>query len=225
MFAASSVITVTMAAHDLFVVALAACGWFVVAYTLMRRNPAAGDVAIFGAVLVTLGGLCRAFWTLLAATMNWQIAWLGNVLFPLLSAGFICLAWALWRGLRGKLAVGDADAAWTWGAPIVLSVGALGLAAVCETRYAGRGWFWTLLAMATVMNFLAIAQLVGRALIWKLPVAAVAFALHLVTVFTLAGLSDQSGTAQFLKQIINTLSQGAFMVAAILLQRRSSAET
>ena len=208
-----------MALHDLFVVLLAGCGWFVVARMLMGRNSASGDVAVFGAALITLGGLCRAFWTLLGATIGWEVAWLGNILFPLLCAGFICLAWALWRGRGAK--INEDDSLLSWGVPILLSVALLGFAVFFEQRQPGRGWFMTMLVTATATNLLAITQLIWRAWERHARLAALFFVLHIIALLSLAGLSSQTGTLQFLKQAINTLSQGAFLAAALMLQKRS----
>jgi hypothetical protein len=213
--------TMPMAVHDLFVVLLAGCGWFVVARMLMSRNVASGDVAVFGAALITFGGLCRVFWTLLGATtIGWEVAWLGNILFPLLCAGFIFLAWALWRGLRGAK-LNEGDSLLSWGVPILLSVALLGFAALFEKRYPGRGWFMTLLVTVTATNLLAITQLIWHARKCRAHLAALFFVLHIIALLSLAGLSSQTGTLQFLKQVINTLSQGAFLAAALMLHKRN----
>ena len=186
----------------------------------MGRNSASGDVAVFGAALITLGGLCRVFWTLLGATIGWELAWLGNILFPLLCAGFIFLAWALWRGLRGAK-LNEGDSLLSWGVPIFLSVALLGFAVFFEQRRPGRGWFMTMLVTATATNLLAITQLIRHAWKQRARLAALFFVLHIIALLSLAWLSSQTGTLQFLKQVINTMSQGAFLAAALMLHKRN----
>ena len=67
-----------------------------------------------------------------------NITWLGNILFPLLGPGFICLAWAVRLGWRTPPP--DANAlARAWLVPILLILMVFGLAATSENYYAGRG--------------------------------------------------------------------------------------
>lgn len=210
--------SLALAAHDYCVVALAAVGWFFISRILAQRDTACADVAFFGLALVTLGGLGRASWTLLAALWGWDIEWLGNTLFPLLSAGFICLAWAVWCGLGSDT---EANLLKIWLVPIGVSVAAFGVAAWGETRYAGRGWLMIMVSVVTLANLLLVLQLIYCALKWNLPWVAACFGAYLATVFVLAQLSNQEGSLHFIKQSINLVSQILFLTAAFMLYRRS----
>ncbi len=205
---------------NLLVVLLAAAGWCVVARMLARRSVVAGDVAYFGLSLLVLGGLGRSLWTLFNSLWGMNITWLGNILFPLLGPGFICLAWAVRLGWRTPPP--DANAlARAWLVPILLILMVFGLAATGENHYAGRGWFLVMLGCTTLANFAAILQLIIQAGRWRVSSAIVCYALHLLMVFALAGMSGQTATLQIFKQSLNALSQIAFLAAALMLQRRA----
>lgn len=210
--------TLSLAVHDYCVVALAAVGWFFVGRMLSQRDTVCADVAFFGLALITLGGVARASWTLVAALWGLDIEWLGNALFPLLVPGFICVAWAIWCGFRPAA---EPNLVKIWLVPLTVSIAAFVLAAVGENSYAGRGWFIAMVGLVTLANLLLVMQLIYHAIRWHEPWAVGCFVAHLGAVFLLARISDQADSMHFFKQNINLLSQIFLLAAAFMLQRRA----
>jgi hypothetical protein len=187
-----------------------------VAQMLARRNPLCGDVAFFGVVTVTLGGLSSALWRTNSRFGLENAFWLGKILFPLLCAGLISLAWALWQDWRRGAA---ATAAQAWLGPIVLTAIIMPTAVFFERQHAGRGWFFSMIVVVTTANLLAIGQLLWRARQWRAPLAAALLVSHLLAVVALSAMSGQGEGRRVAVQLTNTLSQAAFVAAAFLLRR------
>ena len=213
-------VSVPMALEDYAPVVLSAIGWVYVARMLARRVPAWGQLAWLGLALVTLGGLSKATWKLIYAAGAMDVGPLNTALFVLLCPGFIALAWALWRSANRQ-----PSAAQVWAAPLILTVLALGAAAYLGLVKGSRAWFALLIGLTTLGNTATAVWLLRRALKWGLPFLAVLFFLNLAGSFALARMSDQTVTLQWIKQGISTLSQAAFMFAAIKLYRHSLTES
>jgi hypothetical protein len=75
------------------------------------------------------------------------------------------------------------------------------------------------LGTTVIFNLAFSFQLIFRAFQNKIRLAVGLFILNLICIFTLASIGDQTVTLQWIKQIIGTISQGSFAVAALLLYR------
>jgi hypothetical protein len=213
-------ISLPLAIQDYLPVALFAVGLFFVAKMISNRNQSAGNLAFLGGVLVTLGGLFKASWKLVQAVGGSDIPFLNNSLFTLMSAGFICLAWAFWQSRQSL-----SSALKIWFVPILLIALIWSIAGYFGFFTESRIWFFILLGATTLANLALLFQLIHRAFQNKLWLAVGLFLINLIVIFLLARSSDQTVTLQWVKQIINTVSQLSFAVASWkLLQNQVSLE-
>ena len=211
-----------MALEDFLPVVLSALGFSWIAKALTRNQAAAGQLAWVGALLIVLGGFSKALWKLVIASTGTDIVWLRESLFPLMGPGFVLLAWALWRGLKGR----KYTAAQIWAVPLLLSSLALAAAGYLAMTQANRRWSLLLLIVTTLGNVWASGQLIVNAGRRKAMGAALLFLYNLLTIFLQARLArmEQTITLQWLEQLNNTLSWAAFAAAAWLWQREQYRE-
>jgi hypothetical protein len=209
--------SITMALEDFIPVAFSAFGFFLIARALARQQAAVGSLAFTGATLIVLGGFLKALFKLIAASAGAQITWLSDSLFPLMSAGFVLMAWALWCGLQGR----PLSAAQVWATPLLIALLVLGLAAYLGFVQGNRRWSLWLLMVTTLGNVLTSLQLIRHSWRHQLRAAAGLFLYNLLTIFLQARLArmEQTITLQWIEQLNNTLSWAAFAVAAWLWQR------
>ena len=73
---------------------------FCIARLARDLAPSSEPMALSGAALVVLAGLCKALWKLILALGGPDLPWLANALFPLMAPGFTLLALALWQAQR-----------------------------------------------------------------------------------------------------------------------------
>ncbi|MBN2886721.1 MAG: hypothetical protein JXM75_08455 [Chromatiaceae bacterium] len=174
--------TLALALYDFVPVLLTAIGlWWLVRY-VADHLPAALGMAALGALLILLGGLAKALWKLLAATLGLKLPWLSEALFPLMAPGFVLLAVALWSATQPARL--SQRGRWLLALGVLLAAGlAVGLRQwVLEIP---RGWFLPLLTLASLgslgVNLLLIAAAV-RLRRWEVVVL---LALNLAMVFAL----------------------------------------
>ncbi len=211
-------INLPLALQDFMPTILFAVGLYFVAKMISRENRAAGNLAYFGGVLVTLGGVFKASWKLIQALGGADIPFLNNSLFTLMSAGFICLAWALWQSKNKEI-----DTVKLWSVPLILISMFWLIAAYFGFFTESRAWFFILLGATTLANLAMLFQLVFCTFKNKLWLAFALFLINLTVIFILARTSDQTVTFQWIKQLINTISQASFAIASYVLL--SNAET
>lgn len=209
-------INLPLALQDFMPVTLFAIGLFFVARMISRKNKSAGNLAYFGGVLVTLGGVFKASWKLIQALGGADIPFLNNSLFTLMSAGFICLSWALWKSRED-----ETDAVKLWSVPLILISMFWLIAAYFGFFTESRVWFFILLGATTLANLTLLFQLISRTYKNKLWLALVLFLVNLTVIFILARASDQTVTFQWIKQLINTVSQTSFAIASYILLSKS----
>lgn len=218
--------SVVMALQDYMPVALSGAGLFILARMVAQMDKAAGKMAFSGAGLVTLGGLCKATWKMVMALSAGQtdLTAMNDVLFWFLSTGFILFASALWYGQRNTW--GTRRAANIWIVPCVLIGLTWAMAAYAgtqlydPTREGRQLWFFILLGVATIANFVAGGLAIWQARKQNMGWVTGLFVLNLVSVILLQGLarlSQDSASLQWVQQLINTLAQAAFVWAAIKL--------
>jgi hypothetical protein len=210
--------SITMALEDFIPVAFSAFGFFLIARALADKQAEVGTLAFAGATLIALGGFLKALFKLIAASAGQRISWLSEGLFPLMSAGFVMVAWALWRGLKEQ----RSSVAQIWTAPLLIALSALGLAAYLGFAQGNRRWSLLLLIVTTLGNVLASAQLIRHSWRRDQRAAAALFLYNLLTIFLQARLArmEQTIALQWVEQINNTLSWAAFALAAWLWRRK-----
>jgi hypothetical protein len=187
----TEVATVPLALDDFVPVVLAGLGCIWLARATDRPP------AVVGAVLVLLGGLCKATWKLLLGVTGNNVPYVDDLLFVLLAPGFALLAWGLLRRQLPLLA------------PLGLSAAAL-LGAVALRSSAPLLLLTVLGATATGVLALLRARAADDL------VAATLFGVQLVMAFALVPFagSGQSLSHQWWEQSLNTVGQGAFALGA-----------
>jgi hypothetical protein len=206
-------ISLALALEDILLVAFFAVGLFFVGKMILSECGICGKLAFFGGFLVALGGFLKVSWKLLIALFQTDVAPFNNLLFAFQTAGFICLAWALWRSRK------ENNPTIYWLVPLLLITFILSFAAYFAFVKETRTWFAILLGTTVIFNLAFSFQLIFRAFQNKIRLAVGLFILNLICIFTLASIGDQTVTLQWIKQIIGTISQGSFAVAALLLYR------
>lgn len=194
----TEVATVPLALHDFVPVVLAGLGALWVARST-RRGP-----ALVGAVLVLLGGLCKAGWKLNLALTGDDVALIDDLLFAFLAPGFALLAWSL---VRRELPLA---------LPLAISAAALLGAALLEHTAP--------LLVLTIVGATATSVLAIRRALAADDLAAVGlFALQLTLAFALVPFAGagQSISNQWWEQSLNTIGQGAFAVGGWRLLQHS----
>lgn len=210
-------INLPLALQDFMPTLLFAVGLFFIAKMIANRNAAARNLAYFGGFLITLGGVLKATWKLVQAVGGSDIPVLNYSLFVLLSAGFICLAWAFWKSRKSKNSVNE-----IWTVPLILIVIIWTIAAYIGFLTDSRAWFFLLLGATTLANVVLLFGLIFRSFQNKLWFVVALFLVNLIVVFALARMTDLSVTMQWIKQFINTIAQAAFAVASWLLLQKES---
>jgi hypothetical protein len=214
------IIDLPLAVQDFMPIALFATGLFFIARMISRKNKMCGILAYFGGLLITLGGSFKAVWKLIQGFGGNDIPVLSNSLFVLLSAGFICVAFALWRSQRRVEAM---NLAHVWTTPVALVAVAWAVAGYVGFFTNSRAWFFILLGITTSANVALLLQLIYRAL-KPAPIylAVGLFIVNLIVIFTVAGNSNQDVTFQWFKQAMITLGQASFAIGAWLLLKKGS---
>ena len=200
---------------------LSAIGLFLIARMLKQKNELVGELAYIGTMLIVAGQAMQALWRLLRAASGHDYHWLYNGLLVLVVPGSVCLAWALWKGLRNS--VTGMTAGQVWLLPLSLNAGLLALTAASRVIIGGRAWFVLLSIAAMLAGIAASLQLTRRAIHYRLTFAAMLFLIALVMPLALARMTGQgmaTQAAEWTRQISNTISQAAFALAAFQLARK-----
>ena len=215
-----------LALEDFIPVVLSATGLFFIARKVSAVDSGLGRLAVLGFFLIALGGFAKAAWKLIFALTGLDLVWLDNSLFILLAPGFILLTWALlWEG---RLLQGRERPRSFWVVPLGLTAAVAAAALLLLATAGGRAWFFQLLGVTTVANFTAGYLLIRQAAARQLQFVALLFARNLLLTLGLAGMAripDQTVGLQWIEQIVNTFSQGAFAYAAWRLYRFFSPRT
>ncbi|HMV82907.1 MAG TPA: hypothetical protein PKC13_32530 [Blastocatellia bacterium] len=199
---------------------LSAFGLFVIARMLKRKNEIIGELAFTGALMMTVGNLLGAVAKLLNATKGTDTEGMSRAAFLLLAPGAVCLAWALWQGLRDGAAKVSGGSVWL--TPLFLNAGLLALTAATKLVRGGRAWVTLLLTVLTVAGVAAGVQLARRALQHQQIVVAGLFLLSLVMSLTLHRIGGEGSSAEateWAKQVSNLIAQGALTFAAYKLSQ------
>ncbi len=204
----------SLALEDLLPVIFFGIGLILLARMIGEMHSPARGRATLGAILITLGGLTKVVWKIVIAATGTDINGLDDLLFVFLAPGFILLAWATGEAQRaGK----GQSIQRTWIFPaVLLGLGILGAGYTGFTQ-TGRTWVYILLATTTIANVWASALFIRHARQEGLKLAAGLFFVNILLVFVLSGMGripSQTVALQWVEQIINTFSTGAFAFAA-----------
>jgi hypothetical protein len=216
-----------IAIQDFMPVALTLFGGLQLASWVGRARPEWKRPAAIGTVMLVLGGAAKATWKVIASISQDNVRPLSSVLFFLLSAGFLLLAWQMLRTQhldRGASAPRERESPFR----IPAIIAAIGwLAALIAS--AATGW-----SRAYVVPVLALSSLASLAVVWsgvraalrrQLPLVAAAFVFNYVGVLVLTRLSrlpDQSVSLQWFEQGINTAATAAFAFAGWSLNKSAA---
>ncbi len=206
--------TLGLALEDFAPVLLSFAGMWLVAGMVGKLHSTAGQAAKIAAVLIGTGGLLKATWKLIIASTGNDLAWMDNSLFVFLAPGFTLMAAALWAGQRGLK--GRGVNAGIWAIPLGI-IAIFGIGAWFTAQNGGRTWVFVLLGLTTLANTITSLLLIRQARWNSLSWVAGFFALNLLLIYILSGMAridPQTIPLQWTEQIINTLSQGAFLLAS-----------
>jgi len=217
--------SVGVALFDFIPVLITAAGMLFLARGISVVHQQLAPVAYAAALLIPLGGLCKASWKLLVAVQSLYIDWLENLLFILMAPGFIAMAYCMFhtrmvwrRGAAAEHPRYSRPRLALWLAFPLLA--GLGLAwAKPETRL----WFFCLLGITTVANaallFNAIAAARWSGLGW--PVSALLL-YNFVATLALSGLSrlPDGETTAWIQEGVNFSAQAALALGLWQLSRR-----
>jgi hypothetical protein len=154
-------------------VLFSATGLFLIARTLKRKSEITGELANIGAALIVAGELLRAIWQLIYAATGADYARIGKGQIVLMAPGFVCFAWALWRGLGNRAT--ELTAGQVWLLPLFLNAVLLALTSTSRVILGGRSWFMILFTVTALGGIAASLQLARRALQQRLTFAAISF--------------------------------------------------
>ena len=210
-----------LALYNFLPVLFTALALFCIARLARALAPANEPMALLGAALVVLAGLCKALWKLILALGGPDLPWLANALFPLMAPGFTLLALALWHAQRET----PAPPRRPWLMPLALIGLGYGIAALRSWGLAvERGWFLPLMTLASLANLTLTALLLRetwrRRALWLAPL----FLVNLAMVFALqriARIEPKTLSLHWLEQSLTALGAGAFALGACLLYRRA----
>lgn len=219
--------SVIMALQDYMPVALSSVGMFYLARFVARHNANFGKAAYIAWILTTLGGASKATWKLLMALSEGanNVTFLNDSLFYLMGAGFTVMAFMLWyvqREASGRTvpAIGH---------PAVLPIAIVALftalsLGMAVARPEARTWYIIMLALTTVGNFATGGLAIRQSLRQQDRVAAALFAFNLVAILMLTGMAriERTIALEWVSQISNTISNGAFAYAAYRVAMRVS---
>lgn len=215
--------SVTVALFDYVPVVLTATALLLLLRGLAGNLPLQAPALWLAALLIPLGGACKATWKLLIALGNPPLPWLENLLFLLLAPGFAALCWGLSRcmavraGRQARDAASGPLLAACFGLPPAL---ALALALALPDS---RAWFFWLLACTIAANITLVSLAIVASHREGLPVTSrLLLAYNLVAVIAMSGLSrlPPGETTAWIQQSVNFSAQAALAIAFWMLGRQ-----
>lgn len=213
--------TLSLALFDFIPVFLSGLGLVFLAQMVSRCDVTSGRMAYLAALLIFLGGLSKAVWKTNYVVTGVDIAWMNNVLFVFLGPGFTLLSWAIWNAQQVMAGRPIPKHVWLRPLAVILLFG-VGAISARMAQPAERYWFFILLTMTTFANMAVAVLLIQQSRQQGQPLAAALFLFNIVAVFVLSGLArvpEQTPVLQWVEEIINACSQGAFAFAAWRLTR------
>lgn len=208
----NSVYTISLALEDYVPVILFSVGLFLLSKMIAKMDERSGRLAYLATILITLGGLFKASWKLILAATGTEVAWLQDILFVLLTPGFIFLTWAIFSAQQERRAP---ESIWVW--PLILSLSSLVAAYYISVRIEGRSWVFMLMGVTTIFNVAVSSLVIRQSLQQNMRAIGLLFLLNIVLVFVLGGIAfspEPQLRTGWIEQLTNTISTGAFAFAA-----------
>ncbi|MCA9951863.1 MAG: hypothetical protein KDE48_19565 [Anaerolineales bacterium] len=208
--------TIAMGLEDFLPVIFSGIGLYFVVHMIGRFDKTSGRMAFWGAFLIILGGVFKASWKLNIAATGQDIVWMADSLFLLLGPGFTLLSWALFSAQL--IMAGKDIPRMMWLRPLlVIALFVVGAAAA--STQGGRTWIYIMLTLTTFANLAVVVLLIKQSNQQGVKTAAGLFLFNIIAVFALSGMArmPQTVSFQWIEQGLQTLSQGAFAIAAYQL--------
>lgn len=206
--------TVSLALFDLIPVVLSVVGCLFLARLSARAVPSVRSTALAGVVLIGIGGGSKALWKIILTTLDTDITWMEQLLFPFLSTGFILLLWSLWSAIVGRRIL------W-WPFALVLVLGFAGTIASQKST--------ALLAVAAgaalMTSGVAIRWAVRERAAAPVVLYAVGMGFSIVLAYLAGPKIEQTLTMQWIEEGVNVVGQGCFLLASYLLWRVSTTDS
>jgi len=206
--------TVSLALFDVIPVVLSVIGCSFLARLSARSLPSVRTTALAGVVLIGIGGGSKALWKIILTTLDTDITWMEQMLFPFLATGFMLLLWSLWSAIVGRRIL------W-WPFALVLVLGFAG------TIASGRST--ALLAVAAGSALMTSGVAIRWAVRERAPLPVVLYAVGMGFSLVLAYLAgpkiEQTLTMQWIEESVNVVGQGCFLLASFVLWRVSTSDS
>jgi hypothetical protein len=201
--------TVGLALFDVVPVVLSVLGCWLLARLSARTLPSVARTAYLGVVLIAVGGGAKALWKIVLTTLDTDVTWMEQMLFPFLSVGFMLLLWSLWSAIVGRRIV-----RWPFVAVVLL-----GFAGTIATQRSTP-----LLAVAAGAALMTSGVAIRWAVLVRSAIPVVLYAVGMGFSIVLAYLAgpkiEQTLAMQWVEEGVNTVGQGCFLLASWLLARR-----
>ncbi len=209
-----STYTVSLAVFDIVPVALSVLGCWFLARLSYRVIPGLRPVALLGVVLIAIGGGSKALWKIILTTLDTDVTWMEQMLFPFLATGFLLLLWALWSAIVGRRIL------W-WPFALVLVLGFAGTIA--------SGKSTALLAVAAGAALMTSGVAIRWAVRERAPLPVVLYAVGMGFSIVLAYLAgpkiEQTLAMQWVEEGVNVVGQACFLLASYVLWRVSTSDS
>ncbi len=217
--------SLSVALFDFLPVLLCATALAFLAQGISRKHHAIAPLAWGAALLIPLGGLCKASWKLSVALGQAPTDWLENLLFIFMAPGFVIMAYSFSRAHRAwRLGISAPQAQFS-GARLLLwiAVPAGGSLSLYLLSSETRLWFFWLLGITTLANASLLIQALLAArwsgLGWPTMAALV---YNLLATFALGGLArlPDSEASAWIQEGLNFSAQAALAFGFWRLGRR-----
>ncbi|MEH6549222.1 MAG: hypothetical protein V7711_09020 [Pseudomonadales bacterium] len=214
--------TLGLALMDFVPVILSGIALIMFSKMISIRSRSAGQTALMGGLLVLGGGLCKATWKTLVVVIGQDITVLNNLLWLLMAPGFTLffaalLQWSLHASHKAPKIL-----------PIVMSLAVFGVGYYFfRTQADSRIWFLVLLGATVLFSTGSSITLMIHSAKVKIWLAFVFLLANVVCSFTmsyLARLPEQTAALQWIEEGLNIVSQGSFLIAAIMLYRNAKTD-
>ncbi|TKB46071.1 hypothetical protein [Thalassotalea mangrovi] len=218
--------SLALALFDFVPVIFSSIGLILIARMIAAIEPKLQRIAQISVVMIIIGGTAKVTWKTLIAAFDINFMALNHSLFIFMAPGFTLLTYALILTRRSYNRVEYSSKGWLWPAGFI-AVFALTAGYLAINFPDKRFWFLSLLVLLTVANMVFIWHAVRHAWQIKQKGAGVLFIVNLVGIFLLSYLArqgDQSEAAQWLAEILNSITQGALALGAYWLYRATSRE-
>ncbi|WP_371189351.1 hypothetical protein [Thalassotalea maritima] len=218
--------SVALAVFDYVPIILSATGLYFIVRVINQGDFAYPKLVVTAALLIISAGLCKATWKLIIALNDVHISVLNNALFVLMTPGFVLLAFCMWVYRRQYRDDPVKPTAWRCPASIILLFASISLY-LAMSFPEQRLWFLVLLLPLTIANCVFTFHAAKHSFDVGNLAAGLFFILNIIGVFAMSGLArtgDQSEAMQWIEEIVNAATQGAWAIAGYLLFK-SATET